>query len=87
MRKTVKIKDLINKTNNCLAEGKNCDPEAVAFRMGMCLMLESILMEADVYIGFSYLESAGVEKDHNGYCCHIADESRRNYGIDPKLEI
>lgn len=87
-RKTVDIVDLIQKIND-----KNSFSVCTAAeRMAWNNFLETILYDADVYIGFGYLPIAlvpnghlpGIAYDKDGKAI-FPDESRRVYYTSPKL--
>lgn len=71
-RKTFKVQDLVNRTNDRLRVS-TCSPEV---RLGMIAVLESILHETGNYRGFNYLEGKVGE---SGYVESFGDESRRYY--------
>lgn len=52
------------------------EESARAWRMGVCFMVESVLMAADMYAGFGY-QTPYIEGE--------TDESRRVYYYSPKL--
>lgn len=52
-RKTIGIRQVLDKVNNQLAKS-TCGPEG---RFALCTMIESILMDNDVYAGFKNLEA------------------------------
>lgn len=90
-RKTASILNMIERTNNALAQPTPeslTKEQGIGFRMGVATALESVLHEAGVYNGFTYLESAGIPRNPDGsevrpFSCE--DESRRSYSIHPKL--
>jgi hypothetical protein len=83
-KKTVYIVELISEVNRRNAES-TCSPD---MRMGHNMMLESILMDANVYAGFGYYEAHQVPEGHkpgiifnreNPKNNQFPDESRRFY--------
>ena len=87
MRKTANIANILNKANAALSSNNPhmSEDEAKSFRYGICTMIESILMDNDVYMGFSYLESAGKGVDSQGFL-DWKDESRRHYHLHHILD-
>lgn len=88
-RKTINVRDLINKVNNLNSE-TTCKPDV---RQGWCSLLESVLMDCEVYAGFGYLTQDQVPEGHlpgvvadkvNGDHT-FPDESRRVYYIHKSL--
>ena len=93
VRTTIKIKTLIEGVN-CRNVISTCAPEV---RKGWNLMLESILHEARVYRGFSYLPANSVPEGHapgitffentdGSGGAIMGDETRRVYFISTKLK-
>lgn len=91
-RKTVKIIDLIIRTNTML-KSSTTTPEA---RMSVCLFLENILHEHGVYAGYQYFSAdevpeghlPGILVDENGnreFDRDRCDETRRAYYIHNKI--
>lgn len=88
-RKTVSVEAIVDQVNTSLKES-TCSSET---RMGMCTVLEQVLMASGNYNGFRYLDQNEVPKDQlpgvrvgdNGDCLTYeerfanTDESRRQY--------
>jgi hypothetical protein len=74
-RKTLPVIFLLEKVNAMLASKDRMSQDQ---KQGACLALESVLFEAGVYNGFSYLESAGVENACTGYVS-VKNEYDRKY--------
>lgn len=89
MRKTIKIVDLIAVANRVLRYSTNgCKGD----RQGVALMIERVLIEADVYAGYGYLTQdqippgcePGIVTDSEGNC-EFPDLTRRIYYTHPRL--
>lgn len=82
-KKTLVIRDLIEEVNRRNRES-TCEP---AVRMGWNMLLEGVMIGAEVYSGFSYLTAdqvptgclPGVIPDPKGTDHKFPDESRRQY--------
>ena len=80
MRKTANIAAILKNANDILSNETNSmtKDEAKSYRYGVCTMIEKILIENEVYLGFFYLDSAGQGVDSQGFL-DWEDESRRRY--------
>ncbi len=73
---TINVEYLRERANYFLA---NSEPEAIEQRKGVISMIELALHKSGNYNGFNYLESAGMERDEEGYAKTIRDETRVYY--------
>jgi hypothetical protein len=62
-KKTAKIEDILVLANGMLL---NSAPDRGDFRQGVRAMVEKILMDADVYTGFRYLNEEEMDKSIAG---------------------
>lgn len=63
MRKTVKIRDVVDVANGMLLDLPDSD---VAGRVAICSMLERILHDTGTYSGFQYLDANDMKQSANG---------------------
>ena len=54
-KKTILVEDMKKHVNESLATSRVDTPEAVNLRLGMCLLLETMLLATNNYRGFRYL--------------------------------
>ena len=91
-RKTVRIVDLIMKTNTML-KNSTTTPDA---RMSVCLFLEDILHENGIYAGYQYFSADEVPEGHapgiiidergtHVFNEALCDETRRRYHISHRI--
>jgi hypothetical protein len=80
-RKTVNVNCLREAANNMLATSTS-SPE---FRLGICVMIEQVLLDSDNYNGFRYLSEKEVPVGGDSGIClaeetnFVNDRSRRFY--------
>lgn len=72
-RKTISLEELTDRVNKMLADS---DDDLVEGREALGVLLETVLLEADAYAGFSYLPS---EWEKGNLKTDGIDESRRRY--------
>lgn len=88
-KKTVKVIDLIRKTNEVL-QNSTCDPEG---RRGMMTLLESTLHQTGNYQGFRYLQENEVPEGHKSGVYYVdgkpnfdnTDNTRIKYFVNSLL--
>ena len=89
MKKTVKIDDVITRINNMILHSPDDHRDA---RGALAILAESILMDADRYRGFCYLDenhmlesehgrSVGIHWDGRDYKFEDTDSTRVHYNL------
>lgn len=81
-RKTFRVRSLLDSVNYSLA----CSTCESAVRRGMASVLETVLLEANVYAGYRYLEQhevpkgqlPGIVREADGNC-EFPDPTRRHF--------
>lgn len=82
VRKTIHLEDLVDRVNRMLKESPSSDTKG---REALSVLVESVLMDADAYAGFSYLASEWeVLPDGRSQLRKDADETRRRYFLKPE---
>lgn len=76
--KTVRVADLADYVNRCLAESTQ---DYYTERAGLAHLIEKVLMDANAYAGFRF-----IDVDQDGECAQGAvDPSRRQYYVKSEL--